>query len=262
MAGHDTAGPTSGFGSPFGASATDGTAQLTGFLYDLKQTTDRMPTHIDDGTFYGTIRKYVTDGWDESLFAPYYRSKLPLHANTLNISAKPSEEGPKAFGLEKEVQPAYWIVHYHAKVAPPVAGEYRFAGFGDNVLAVRVNNENVLEAGFPFLTDKSNLHRLFPFAFPTYIGASGFGDPHLRYGKTFRIEPSETADIDIVIGDSGGICCFFLLIQNMDKTYETSPDGTPVLPIFQVGSRPPPTFSAQEEHPPISDKTESWEVAN
>ena len=37
-----------------------------------------------------------------------------------------------------------WLIHYHAKVIPPAGGEYRFVGFADNVIVVRIDGATVL----------------------------------------------------------------------------------------------------------------------
>jgi hypothetical protein len=34
---------------------------------------------------------------------------------------------PKAFGVEKTVEPNHWLIHYKGRVSPPENGRYRFA---------------------------------------------------------------------------------------------------------------------------------------
>jgi hypothetical protein len=230
---------------------------MRGNFYDLKQTSDVKPTGMTKDLYYQILGKYVAQGWDDSLLQPYYQSKDPRYADRLAISTRGSEEAPKAFGVEKEVQPGLWCVHYHARVVAPQEGSYRLAGFGDNVLLVKIDGVTVLDAGFNFLTNKAPLHQYLSYVFPSYIGNS-MTDPHLRVGPTFHMG-TDPVDMDVLIGDDGGICSFFLLIQNMGNTYDTAPDGTPKLPVFQLGDKSAPRFLDSEEHPPISTTPEPWQ---
>jgi hypothetical protein len=152
-------------------------------------------------------------------------------------------------------------------VEAPQPGDYRFAGFADNVLVVKINGTTVLDGGWDPLLDDTNLHEKLPFAFPSYVPYAGTshvgdisygGDPHLKIGPTFHLDAAEQVDMDVLIGDDGGLCSFFLLIEREGNTYEKNSDGTPVMPFFQLGTKSAPTFSDQEEHPPYSTTPESW----
>jgi hypothetical protein len=68
--------------------------------------------------------------------------------------------------------------------------------------------------------------------------------------------------MDVLIGDQGGKCAFYLLIEKVGNTYDKLPDGTEKLPFFQIGSQNPPVFSDKEEHPPYSTTPEPWQSSN
>jgi len=244
--------------------APDGTG-LEGDFYDLKQTPARKPTDMTYGQFYIELHNYVDRGWNEALLSRYYKSKDPLYASTLAISTRDSGEAPKAFGLEKEVQPALWIVHYHGRVIAPQSGDYRFVGFGDNVLVVKINNTTVLDAGWDFLTNNPSLHQLLPFACPKYIPIARRDrpswDPHLRIGPVFHANAHVPMDMDILIGDDGGICNFFLLIEKEGEIYGNGEGGFVAYPFFQIGDKGGAEFSVGEEHPPYSSNSYPWQDA-
>ena len=251
-------GSTSGTGSAFGSS-TGSSAQLTGYFIDFKQTSDRQPTGMDEQKYLALLAKYVSHGWDDSMFDPYYKSKSHLYTDAYAISTRPSEEAPKAFGLEKEVKPGLWVIHYHVRVQAPEAGEYRLAGFADNVMVVKMRGETVLDGGWDALTDKPILRQLLPFALPSYLSsAGGAHDPHLKIGPTFHVDAADPVDMDVLIGDCGGVCSFFLLIDKVGNTYRNLADGTPKYPFFQISTKPAPTFSDSEEHPAYSNVPEPW----
>ncbi len=250
-------------GSPGGNplfGAPDGSG-LQGDFYDLKQTPDKQPTNLDESAYYALLKKYLAQGWDDSVLNQYYKSKVPLYADSIAISTRPSEEAPKAFNLQNEVQPGLWVVHYHGTVSAPAPGEYRFAGFGDNVLVVRVRGQLVFDGGWNPLSENNDLHEALPFAFPSYVpfANTGIGDAHLKVGPTFRLA-ADPVDMDVLIGDDGGVCSFFLLIQKMDGNYEKTDDGTLKLPFFQLSSKDAPDFSNNAEHPPFSTTPEPWQL--
>ena len=252
-------GDTSGIGNGFGSS-TGNSDELSGYLIDLKQTRDKKPTGMNVKRYDEILTGYVSQGWDDSILEPYYQTQSALHTYDYAISTRPSEEAPKAFGVEKEVQPGLWVIHYHGKVEAPQAGEYRLAGFADNVMVVKIRGETVLDGGWDSLSDKAILHELLPYAMPSYVhAASPIHNPHLKIGPSFHLDTADPVDMDVLIGDDGGVCSFFLMIEKVGNTYENLPDGTPKLPFFQIGSKPVPTFQKNEEHPPYSATPESWQ---
>jgi hypothetical protein len=75
------------------------------------------------------------------------------------------------------------------------------------------------------------------------------------------MDKAKPVDMDVLIGDQGGSIAFFLLIEKVGNTYETLPDGTPVIPFFQLNNGVAPTFSSNEEHPPYNMIPEPWQNA-
>ncbi len=133
-----------GSGNGFGSS-TGGDNQLVGYLYDLKQTSDGKPTGMTPDNYHQILMRFARAGWDESILAPYYKSPKPLYTSHVLVPNMDSSEGPKAFGLERDVQPKMWIIWYRGKVSAPATADYRFAGFADDVLLVRLAGKTVLD---------------------------------------------------------------------------------------------------------------------
>ncbi len=106
------------------------TPALVGTFYDLKQTRGRKPTGISPDEYHQVFRRFVAQGWRESVLHDYFKAPQPLYSTQIMIPNMKADEGPKAFGLEKEVQPSRWLVHYKGKVSPPEDGVYHFVGAG------------------------------------------------------------------------------------------------------------------------------------
>jgi len=249
-------GDTTLFGAPNGAG-------LQGDFYDFKQTSDRKPTDMTESQYLDLLAHYLRQEWNDELFEPYYKSKSSIYSLVFAISTRSSEDAPKAFGLEKEVEPGLWVIHYHGKVIAPHEGEYRLSGFGDNILVVKINGGLVLDAGWDPLTKQGNLHEALPFTFPSYVPGAGHDnhDAHLKIGPAFHLDALGPVDMDVLIGDCGGVCNFCLLIQKVGNPYESTSDKTPILPYFQLGVKNAPTFRDDEEHPPYSTTPEPWQTA-
>ena len=262
-------GPGGGGGIPlFGAEGGTG---LAGFLYDLKQTSDRQPTHMTRPEFRKIAWHFIDANWNDSdLDSAYYKSKTQLNIARFAISTRASEEGPKAFGVQNEVQPGLWLAHYHGKVKAPVGGEYRFVGFGDDILAVRIDGNLVLDAGWVSLSVTRELHQALNFQWSGIYGTReskgdelrGMGptNGYLKRGSVFYMDGLTSVDMDVLIGDQGGAIAYYLFLEKVGDNYDTLPDGSPMLPFFQLVPGDPPEFPGGEEHPPFSTTTVPWEV--
>jgi hypothetical protein len=245
-----------GVGPGFGSSNGSGN-QFKGYFYDLKQTPDRKPTNMSYDNFYRVLGDYILT-WDDSILAKYYKTKAPLFTNSFIIPSRLSEQAPKAFHVENEVQPSLWTARYQAKVVAPT-GQYRFIGYGDNVLVVRINNRIVLDAGYNPLTNESDLHE-------SYLSEDGWDrtDPNnpkklLSSGKKFYMDSETPVKMDVLLADDGGKCAFYLLIEKVGGTYEKLQNGVEKLPYFQLNSDQPPRFSSEDETPPYSHTPEPWQ---
>ncbi|HUB67214.1 MAG TPA: hypothetical protein VL981_06990 [Candidatus Methylacidiphilales bacterium] len=267
---------------PFGVS--DGLG-LKGYLFDLKLAPDGKPPPkppkgkgmiiLDNGKmdvkkYYETLSPYFYAGLNDSLLDKFYKGDKPLYSTRFAISNRPSGEAPKAFNLESIVKPGLWVIHYHGRVQAPSAGDYRFIGWGDNVLAVKINGTVVLDGGWNPLSSDDSLHQVLPsFTFSGYNPDADKvykHDPHLKIGTVFHLDAddtgtaSEPVDMDVLIGDDGGKCGFFLLVEKEGNKYATAPDGTPEYPFFQLDTKSPPAFPGEKGIPPYSKKPEPWRV--
>ena len=75
------------------------------------------------------------------------------------------------------------------------------------------------------------------------------------------MDSSDVSDMDVLIGDDGGLCAFYLMVMNVDHTYDKLPDGTPKAPFFQLDTGDAPKFKEKQEHPPYSTTPEPWQNA-
>ena len=222
-----------------------GKQSLVGNFYDLKQTPGRQPSalaKIDEGLGGGYRNKANTAqiaifkdffrNWDENVFSRYYKARDQMNAVQIWVPGRPSPEGPKAFGVEKEVPVgSHWLVLYKGTVTAPKDGTFRFLGMADDVLAVRFNGETV----FGTQWDGGWARELFGDSYKTQ---EDIGFP---YGNWFKVEGGKTYPIEVLISEvPGGMFGVQLMIedQNPPKPYphRTSPgfEKYRAYPVFQV----------------------------
>ncbi len=240
--------------NPFGDTLQDGaTPALVGFFYDLKQTSgETKPSGISQPGWKTEMLKLVAGNLNESILSKYLKSAEPRTTAGFSIPEQKSENAPKAFGLGDKVQPNLWAIVYHGKAAAPADMKFRFVGFGDDTLVVRSNGQYVLDGGWQYMLNDPSFHETYPYIWSKTAGASA----KLRIGKWITVSKGDVLDLDILIGDWGGDCGFFLLMEVDGQTYKKMSDGTPVLPLFQVGAKFP--LPSGSDSPPVSDSDLIW----
>ena len=228
-----------GFGSvlPHGslAGGRDGTAAfgsaqrtagaLIGILYDFKQNQKRQPIEMDRHIFEKVVAQFINGGWDEGFLNAYYRVPRALYATEILVPTIDADTAPRAFGVEKTVEPRTWMVHYKGQVAPPSDGQYRFLGDADDFVAVAVNGETVLVADIP----------------GTRLAVKWFSrEPDVQFhgkhggkfvaGDWINLRAGQPVDLDVITGESpGGQMRCLLAVQK--KGADATGD---VMPPFQL----------------------------
>jgi hypothetical protein len=120
---------------------------------------------------------------------------------------------------------------------PPDTGTYRFIGFADDFMIVRVDHHNVLDATLP--NEEVDQDARTADDVGTYFD----GRP-LVAGRWFQVEEGTPIDLKVLIGEGpGGTSGFLLLIQRKsdDSTNGQGDDSAKAdLAIFQVREVPVP----------------------
>ncbi|MDR1304786.1 MAG: hypothetical protein LBK76_06135 [Verrucomicrobiales bacterium] len=232
--------------NPFGdAVSPDATGVLVGYLYDLKKKADGTPSelagnigvdyHLQDQTEDGAqkkcvefVGKYIERGWDDKLLAGYYKVEKPLGAYQIYLPNMFATEGPKAFRVEKLVQPRRWIVVYRGAFTSNVSGTFRFvAPTASQFLVVRLNTKNVFDSSVRPMVTPSPITETY-YGVQQRKGARGPTDwlnysyEGERAGVWFRLETGQTYNLSVLVGTfSGGYCSACLMIEEKGATHET-----------------------------------------
>ena len=227
---------------------------LKATFYDLKQSQDKKPTDMDDdgslasqgaarSKYMQTVREFVGKGqWNPSTLSKFYHSDTPLYSSRIYVPADRSEEAPKAFGVEKEVKGDRWLVHYKGKFRVRKDGEFRFVGCGDNVLVVRINKKNIFDGSGRFGGDVDPTLKTTP---EEKLGIACVSSWQLTPSKWFRLSVGQIYEIEVAIGDCGGLFSAFLLFEEKGATYGKRKDGSgSAYPLFQLDGTPLPAIKS------------------
>ncbi|MEY5024546.1 MAG: hypothetical protein RLZZ244_74 [Verrucomicrobiota bacterium] len=206
---------------------------LQGTLYDLKQSASKEPLSnpsqaVDD-------LKTFAKNWDPAILGKYYRAKNTLSAQRIYFPELSAVEAPRAFGVESEVKPSLWIVHYRGKVTPPRNGTFRFRGFADDWLTVRFDGKTVFDGGL-FVLDP---------------------DTHETKSTWIPMQAGKTYEIEILIGTYPGSMVYAnLFVEEKNRVYEKDESGEPIWQLFQIGKTEPPKFPPESRRLPKYSKEE------
>jgi hypothetical protein len=223
-AGGGGGGGGGGFTTPFGIRGGNTKAALEGYLYDLKQDKRGKPNNISDAEFGDVVSRFVNSSFSEAVLSKYYRVKKPLYALQMFVPVIGANEAPRAFGVEREVQPRLWIAVYRGKVIPSESGKFYLAGSGDDYLIVRFNNKIILDGGIYKPVGGSNKEYHYK------------GGGVLVVSSPITVKAGQEYPIEILIGERpGGYCAFSLMIQQDGVEYRKDESGSPILPIFKWG---------------------------
>ncbi|MBT8041671.1 MAG: hypothetical protein KJN98_00720 [Pontiella sp.] len=236
VGGYELVPDTSGM-SVFGGSRSVAVGNdFEGTFYSLRYDRRGKETSVDDPEYKNTIRRFVEVGWNPYVFAPFYRSAQKLYTTQIFIPTISSEFGPANFGIPAgpEFDPYLWCVHYKGKIMRKEGGRYRFWGFGDDVLLVRVNGEVVLNASWgDFRTEVCDWERQED-DYKYFIGHA-----QAAVGKWFELEPGVPVEMEVLFGEiPGGQFCAYLVVEDADEDYAENEQGMPILPVFKTAEIP------------------------
>jgi hypothetical protein len=236
------------FVSLFGAKV--GTNGLVGTFYDLKQTPSHKETECAPqsgiGPYREAVREFFQSGWSPTKFSKYYKAPEPLIAGQLFIPSRSANAAPEAYGVEKEVKPSRWVVHYKGVVEVPQSMPFRFVGTGDDWLLVRWDRKIALDDGYEnFLVGRDGNYKDFKQVVTKEftMDRSPGGLHRMKAGPWINETKGKKVPIEIAIGETpGGVFDVYLAIEvaRSNQRVKGEFEGEGTLKLFRVNSEPLP----------------------
>ncbi|RKX46667.1 MAG: hypothetical protein DRP64_02875 [Verrucomicrobia bacterium] len=220
--------------SVFGSGQSIGN-DFVGTFYDFKRDRQGRPLSTVKEDFAYKLANFVKRGWKTSVLASYYQSPRKLYTTSFMVPPIKSMLGPRAFG--EDTGGWCWMVLYKGKLVYPEDIKFRFWGFGDDILLVRVDGKLVLNGNWH--SDGGN-------TYVTDIGGSWdstsnddarywYGNNKARVGDWIELKAGELHDMEVMIGEvPGGSFSAMLTVQVEGMEYERNRQGGPILPMFST----------------------------
>jgi hypothetical protein len=225
---------------------------LLGTFYYLMQYRNGSTSNInrsgDPNTGYNNvIREFLAKGWDTSVFGPYWRAPRKLYGTQVFVPPVNSRMAPEIFGDYRPFEAAYWLVHYKGKIAYTNDARFRFWGYADNSMYVRINGEVVLDASYP-----RNIEDNLADWRSTADDEQRFliGGDRWRIGDWFEMKAGEPVDMEVLFGEQpGGGFKAMLVVQEEGVEYpDREKVGGPLLPIFKTSPTPQSVIDEMSYH--------------
>ena len=240
-----------GDGGGFGTQIKAGKPQdlegaLLGAIIDMKTTNDPdNPAGKDIGysgwkEFIPRLKTCLLGNFSDDACKGVRKLPKRVAMSTLFIKAQPAKNGPLAFGLtEKEMKPSGWVVYYIGEITPTEKARYRFWGYFDDYMLIRINGKVVWEYSWPCQSEKNAgaCTGWQPDAeTKSLISKVQYRSPQagakLMPSDWWEARPGTKIKIEIAISEvPGGACGGLLCIEKEGETYEMY-KGQPAFPIF------------------------------
>ena len=233
--------------------ASDVAYDLVGRFYDFKRSRTGKPVYMDEQRFTTLVDRFVRADWNPLIrFGGYYRSPMSLYTGSVMIPPMPAAAAPSEFD-EPDCAPNYWLVLYRGRIVYPEPITFRFRGWGDNLLVVRVGRRIVLAA----CSRHSGALRKHRFS-QVWKSSSResrkyrMGTGKAEVGDWITLAPCEELDMEVLIGHvSGRNFGAMLAVEEQGVEYPEGKEGNPILPMFRMFEpRTNPVAAIQQRLPP------------
>lgn len=210
---------------------------LEGTYYDFKRNSSGSYNGVggrgaaNATPYLDAVNRFFNSGWKTTSLSRYYKSPTKRYASFVVVPTMSSSVAPSAFG-EDRGSGIYWMVIYRGQIVHPEDITFRFWGAGDHFLGVRVNKEVVFFTAWQYERNDFNIDwKSNNSQRATYF----FGyDTLLDVGDWITLKAGEPQDIEIAMGDNGGLCALALLVEVKGKEYPQNEQGGPILPVFKT----------------------------
>jgi len=201
---------------------------FVGTFYDLKRDRAGRPISYSSSEYVALVQKFIKSGWKLPVLGRYHKSPKKRYTTMFMMPPMISALVPAVFG-EPEVEGRYWVTHYKGQLVHKDGITFRFFGYGDGGLAVRVDGEPVLFAG---LAEKYCSEIWSSSSADS--GKYWLGNKTAVAGDWITLEPGVPLDMEVFMAEGGGVACFMLVVEEKGVEYPMRTAGGPTFPAFKT----------------------------
>jgi len=204
---------------------------LEGTYYDIKRTRSGSYNGEENTTWISVVDKFIHRGWDTSVLSRFYRAPGKRYATCVMVPSMSSSIAPSAFGQDPG-SGLYWLVHYKGEIVYPEDITFRFWCAADGFMAVRVNGEMVLFDAWQYERENFSVkwRNNDPQSNTYRLGHNTL----MEVGDWITLKAGVPQDLEIFMGDQGGLCALMLVVEVEGVDYPQNKQGGPILPVFKT----------------------------
>lgn len=234
-------GDGGGFGTIIGGKGGGQNIEgcLIGIIADLKRDANGKDNGYTTNGAWERLKALNQQKFSKSAMSKYFVAPKQVALNKVYIPAINAKEGPKAFGLD-DCGETGWCAFYTGDLKVSEKMKFRFVGYFDEFMLIRINGKVVFEAewinGTPQIgggTKPGAISGWVP-SDTSVIGkwSSWQASAWMVAGDWIDAEPGKPLKMELALGETaGGLCGGLLCVEVQGKQY--AKDGArPVLPVF------------------------------
>ena len=205
---------------------------LEGVYYDFKRARSGNYTGAGQDTYREAVRNFLKSDWNTTTLSRFYRAPDKRYTVCMMLPTTSSSTAPIAFG-EDPGSGTFWMVHFKGEIVYPEDITFRFWGVGDEFLVVRLDQKIVFADVWPSNWDDivGSLWRTNDPQSKRYLLGH---DTTMGVGDWVTLKGGEPVDMEIAVGDNGGLAALMLLVEVKGVEYERNRQGGPILPVFKT----------------------------
>ncbi|MBO6067110.1 MAG: hypothetical protein J6P80_03015 [Kiritimatiellae bacterium] len=240
-----------GEGDGFGVQIKAGKVQdlngaLIGIIMDMKTAPDPANPKGRDlgyngwGNFKERMKKCIQGNFKPAACSHIRTLPKRVALSSLFIPVCPAAKGPEAFGVGDLVEPKGWVAYYSGEITATEKARYRFWGYFDDYMLIRLNGNTVFEWNWPCNDlryagactdwkpkDPETVKLIGKYKAAQHSTAMAPSD-------WWEVKPGQKLKIEIACSEvPGGACGGLLCIEKEGDKYEMNA-GQPVFPIFST----------------------------
>lgn len=208
---------------------------FVGSFYDFERSRKGQPIPCTLEAYQKTVRRFIGRDWRTGPLGRYYKVPGSLYATALIIPSTPSTTLTASFGENYSVG-KFWMLLYKTTLVHKDGITFRFLGAGDDIMAVRVDDQIVLGAAQSHI-GKKILEGLWQPSMPE-SGEHCIGNCHVVVGDWITLEPNVSLKMEVLLADSGGQACLMLAVEEQGVEYPRNANNAPIFPAFKTYEPP------------------------
>jgi hypothetical protein len=188
-------------------------------------------------SYYMALRPFFEMDWNPRALSVFYRAPHKLYATFFYIPMSASEMVPRGFGIPDSIYSMQWVALYTGKIMSPrdKPTRFRFWGRAENLMAVRIDGKEVLQAGHMDPAEIVSDWRSTADEHRKYWRGHG----PMGVGDWFELQPGVPVKMEVIFGDENGVWTqATLTIEEEGVEYPKNQDGAPILPVFKTAEIP------------------------